>query len=116
MHLWTTIERPDECGDPVEHDVKVEFTAHQTVAASRACWDDPGYPAEYDITFEGAAFDRANIPGGPLTEAELVTVKTWFQANDDKVWQAANDNHQDGPDPDAARDRANDNAWFGVGA
>lgn len=111
--LCTTIVR-----DGLAQDVTVHFSAHMTVPASRACWDDPGYPAEYDTHFEGAEFDCPDVAGEPLTEAEMAALLAWFAGADagDRVWHAANDNHPDGPDPDAARDRANDDKWFGAGA
>jgi hypothetical protein len=91
MHIWTTIERTDEDGDPVEHEVKVEFTAYCTCPASKACWDDPGWDAEYECSFESAEFDR-EPEGGKLTDAELATLRTWFVHNHDKASDAANDN------------------------
>jgi hypothetical protein len=95
LHLFTTIERADEYGDLVEHDVRVEFTAKQTAAASRACWDDPGWAAEYDITFDGAEFDGRFAPDGKLTAAELATLRTWFATKGDAASEAANDNRAD---------------------
>jgi hypothetical protein len=91
-YLCTTIVRPDESGDSVEHDIKVWFSADCTVAASRACWDDPGYPAEYDVTFESAEFHGRFAPEGHLTETELATLRTWFLAKENEAWEAANDN------------------------
>lgn len=85
--LCTTIVR-----DGLEQDVTVQFTAECTLAASRACWDDPGYPAEYETRFESAELDQPEIAGGPLTDAELATLRTWFVANWDKAADAANDN------------------------
>lgn len=112
--LCTTIVR-----DGLEQDVTVHFSAECTLAASRACRDDPGYPAEYETRFESAELDCAE-PGDKLTDAELATLRTWFQSNWDKAADAAdaaNDNFTDGPDPDAARDRKfDDRGWRGLEA
>lgn len=91
-HLFTTIERPDECGDPCEHEVMVHFTASCTLKAARACWDDPGYPAEYECIFEDAEFTGRFAPEDKLTDAELATVRTWFLTKGDAASDAANDN------------------------
>lgn len=92
--IFTTIERPDENGDPTEHEVAIEFSSHCTLKASKACWDDPGFAAEYDCIFEHAQFADRFAPKDKLTDAELATVRTWFQSNaaDDRIWEAANDN------------------------
>jgi hypothetical protein len=112
LTLSTTILR-----DGLERDVTVEFTANCTLRAARACWDDPGYPAEYETAFVSAALDHPEPDDHGLTDAEMATLRTWFRTNEDKVWHAANDNFDAGPDPDDARDRLlDDRGWRGLEA
>jgi hypothetical protein len=87
LYLCTTIIR-----DGLVRDVTIEFTAECTLAASRACWDDPGYDAEYEATFVGAALDFPEPDDHGLTEAEMATVQSYFHINWDKASEAANDN------------------------
>jgi hypothetical protein len=118
MELHTTILRTDEFGDQVECDATVHFTAECTSPGYAATYMQPGDGPEFECTFESAELETRYCPvPGKLTEAELGTLRTWFQANTDKVWQAANDNFDDGPDPDEARDRAwDERGWRGLEA
>jgi hypothetical protein len=118
MELYTTILRTDEFGDEVELDVAIQVAATCISRGYRATRTDPGDGPEYECVFEGAELDVKPLTGiAPLTEAELGTLRTWFDANTDKVWQAANDNFDDGPDPDEARDRAwDERGWRGLEA
>jgi hypothetical protein len=133
MELHTTILRTDEFGDEVELDVAIQVAATCISRGYRVTRTDPGDGPEYECVFEGAELDVKPLPHSdtlgvrqpnekltgiaPLTEAELGTLRTWFDANTDKVWQAANDNFDDGPDPDEARDRAwDERGWRGLEA
>lgn len=87
LTLCTTILR-----DGSLRDVTVEFTAELAVPASRACWDEPGFAAEYDCTLVTAELICPEVDDHPLTEAEMQTVQTWFECNHDKASDAANDN------------------------
>jgi hypothetical protein len=117
IELYTSIIRTDEFGDEVELEVVINAAATCTSRGYRATRDDPGDGHEYECVFEGAELDVKPLSGiAPLTDAELTTLRTWFDANADKAWQAANDNFDDGPDPDDARDRARDNGWRGLAA
>lgn len=113
LTLCTTILR-----DGLAHDVTIEFSAECTLPASRACWDDPGYAAEYQITFESAELVSPEPDDHGLTPAEMDTLRTWLVVNDEQAHEAANDNHDSGPDPDDARDRALDDEryWRGLEA
>lgn len=87
LTLCTTILR-----DGVLCDVTVAFTAECVLAATRACWDDPGFPAEYVSSFVGAELDCPESADDRLTDAELETLRGWFEGNWDKASEAANDN------------------------
>lgn len=117
LELYTTITRADADGDAVEYDATVRFTVESYTPGYSATRTDPGEAAEFECAFEGAELDDK----AALTDAELATLRTWFAANTDRVWQVANDNYDAGPDPDDARDRAsddrmNDHGWRGLEA
>jgi hypothetical protein len=92
VELYTTILRTDADGDEVEHDVAIHFAATCTSRGYRATRTDPGDGPEYECVFEDAELDvKPRTTIAPLTADELATLRTWFTANTDKVWQAAND-------------------------
>lgn len=111
LTLGTTITRIDADGDPVVCDVAVHFTAACTSPGYPATWTQPGEGPDYELTFERAEFDggEPDDAPGPLNYAELATLKVWFVANFDRAYEAANDNHDDGRDPD-------DRGWRGLEA
>jgi hypothetical protein len=76
--LLTTLSRPNEIGDLVKHDVAIEYSADCIMRATRDCWDDAGFPAEFECQFKHAAFVDPTSPADPLSGAELDTLRDWF--------------------------------------
>jgi hypothetical protein len=112
LELYTTVMRTDADGDAVECPATVRFSIESYIPGYPATRTQPGEAAEFECAFEDAELDGKDT----LTDAELATLRTWFAANTDRVWQVANDNYDAGPDPDDARDRANDEGWRGLAA
>jgi hypothetical protein len=124
MELYTTILRTDADGDEVEYEAIVHFTVASYTPGCPACYyqrnGDPGWPAEpaeYEFAFESAELDPTYKGLPPLTDAELSTLRLWFEANHDLACERAGESYH-GPDPDDARDAANDNddGWRGLEA
>jgi hypothetical protein len=89
--LYTTIERYDAANDDhLEFDVAVEFDARMTSRGSRQTWMQPAEGPEFDIEFAEARLLQPVPPGG-LTTVELVSLRRWFDANQDAAIEAAND-------------------------
>lgn len=115
--LYTTVIRTDPDGDTVECEAAIHFTVDSYTPGYAATWTRPGEGAEIECSF-----DRAELVGlpvaAPLTDAELATLRAWFEANHDQAYEAANDNHDNRPDPDDARERAVADAagWRGLEA
>jgi hypothetical protein len=112
LELYTTIIRTDADGHEVECPATVRFSIESYTPGYPATWTQPGEAAEFECAFEDAGLDGK----GALIDAELATLRSWFAANTDRVWHVANDNRDDGPDPDDARDRANGDGWRGLAA
>jgi hypothetical protein len=112
LGLYTTIVRIDEDGDPIECDAVVHFTVESFTPGYPATRTDPAEGPEIEVAFESAELDGHP---GKLTDAELSTLRTWFDAHHEQAWDCANDNYEPGPDPDDARDRGWDR-WMGDAA
>lgn len=98
LSIGTTLIRQDNDGEPVECDVVVNFAATMTSPGWRGSYYEPPESAEFEIEFLGAAFDLP--PGqtepsdapGPMTVIELATLEKWFDENEARAWECANDN------------------------
>jgi hypothetical protein len=112
LELYTTVIRTDTDGGAVECQATVRFSIESYTPGYPATWTQPGEAAVFECAFEGAEIDGKDA----LTDAELATLRSWFAANTGRAWHVANDNRDDGPDPDDPRDRANDNGWRGLAA
>ncbi len=116
LRLGTTITRTDADGDAVECEAVISFTVESYSPGCPAVMyqasGDPGWPAEavdYEFRFDGAELEcEPDEAPGPLTDAELLTLRSWFASHHAEACEAANDNFAFGPDPDAARDWAFD--------
>ena len=116
MRLFTSIERTDENGDPDEVEVVITFTVTRFNRGYASSLTDPGWSDEYEFHLEDAELHRQPASAAPLTDTEMAQIKNWFAAHHDDASEVAADQYHDGPDPDARRDSANDNArQFGVG-
>lgn len=114
LSLSTTVKRPDVGGEITDWDVIVYF---KVVSYSPGCPEvrylrngDPGYPAEpaeYEFEFVGAEFDGAPARElGLLTDVEIEGLKKWFEENHDRACEEADEQADDGLDPDEAYERA----------
>ena len=81
-------------------DVVITFTASGYQRASRAFWDEPGYPEHFeDIAFVGAAFDlpggcepdadTLTDLGGPIADAEVLVLREWLADHGDEASEIA---------------------------
>ena len=105
LSLGTTITRTDSEGDAVECDAVITFTVESYTPGCPAVRyqpnGDPGWPAEgaeYEFAFDGAELEsEPDEAPGPLTDAELLTLRAWFQNHHAEACEAANDNYGDRP-------------------
>ena len=93
--IGTVLQRADGVVD-----VLITFTASGYQRASRAFWDEPGYPAHFeDITFVGVAFDlpggtQPDVDtlaelGGSITDAEVLMLREWLADHADEASEIA---------------------------
>ena len=93
------LDRPSTDGEPETFDIVIYF---DVVSFSPGCparirWDEndhPAEPPEYEFAFVRAELDlserdRATNLYAPLSEAELETVRDWFDAHHDEAVDAA---------------------------
>jgi hypothetical protein len=93
LSIGTTLIRQTEEYGPVECDITVRFAATMTSRGWRGSYWEPPEAAEFEVEFIGAEFD--GVPSdapGPLTVIEIATLKRWFDENEAKAWECANDN------------------------
>lgn len=112
LHLYTTVPRLNASGEPLDCEVNVSFVATTHGRYHPATRTDPAEYPEVEIAFDGAELDDKREP--PLTPAELHHVELWFETQQAKAVEVANDNQDrdPGPDPDDARDRQMDDKAF----
>jgi hypothetical protein len=95
--LWlnTTLIRQDNDGQPVECDVAINYAATMTHPGYPATWTDPAEAPEFEIEFIGAELDGdpCDAPG-PLTVIEIAAMRKWFEENEARAWECANDNKE----------------------
>lgn len=103
--LCTTITRIDADGVAVEYDATITFTVESYTPGYAATRTHPAEAAEIECAFESAEL-LAPDEDGPLTEAEMMTLRVWFSNNHDKACEAA-EGCFDGID--GVRAAANDN-------
>jgi hypothetical protein len=93
--LWlnTTLIRQDNDGLPVECDVAINYAATMTSRGWAGSWMEPPEAPEFEIEFLSAELD--GVPDdapGPLTTIEVETLRKWFDENEARAWERANDN------------------------
>lgn len=128
--LCTLLWRTDADGDSIPCDMVIYYRVTSYTAGCRAVMyqrnGDPGWPAEpaeYEFEVDAIEFDRGRITPNtppddapwPLTDDEDATLRQWFDANHDQASIVADENYDDGPDPDRAyeerRDRMMEERW-----
>ena len=81
-------------------DVLITFTAAGYQRASRAFWDEPGYPEHFeDIAFVAAAFDLPGgkqpdadtlaALGGAITNTSVLVLREWLADHTDEASEIA---------------------------
>lgn len=96
LRLNTTLIRQDNDGAPVECDVAIRYAATMTHRGYPATWTEPAEGPEFEVEFLSAELD--GIPDdapGPLTVIEIETLRKWFDENEGRAWECANDNLRD---------------------
>ena len=95
LSIGATLIRQDNEGQPVECDVSVKFAATMTSRGWRGSYWEPPEAAEFEIEFLGAELDgEPSDAPGPLTAIEVATLRKWFDENEARAWEAANDNKE----------------------
>jgi hypothetical protein len=123
LFLCTTITRRGTDGTDVICDMLIRFRVTSYVPGCPEVRyqrnGDPGWPAEsaeYEFEVESIEFDSGraypNTPPDdapwPLTDDEDAILRQWFDAAYDQACTVADDNWDDGPDPDRQRDERRD--------
>lgn len=92
LWLGTTIVRQTDEYGPVECDVAINYAATMTSPGYPATRMEPAEGPEFEIEFLGAEIEVNDDAPGPLTVIEMATLRKWFEANEARALECANDN------------------------
>lgn len=101
LFLCTLLTRVDADGDAGQYDVVIYFEVESySPGRPASLWGPAPYPEEYpewEFSFLCAEFDGGEPDDAPrpLTETEIATLKTWFEANHDRACEVAVEHARD---------------------